>query len=879
MDNGKSKLITKRIKVYGIVQGVGFRPLVYRVAKKFSVCGTVRNVGGFVEIIVQAEKQAIEEFLNELQNGDNGQAQIVKIEQEEFEQKDIEQKDIEQKDIEQKDIEQKDIEQKDIEQKDIEQIDIEQIDIEQKDIEQKDIEQIDIEKKDIKQVVTQNRNVIYEDFAILESGNNGDSSIIPPDLPVCVHCQKELLEETNRRHLNPFISCMSCGPRYTIMEELPYDRDNTTMVDFKMCSDCQKEYTDTEDRRLHAQTISCYDCGPFLIFQDKLVKQNVVNELVLTDNLDDATNKIMALRDKADSEKVLERAISVINSGGIVAVKGIGGYHLVCSPFREDTVKNLRKLKGREEKPFAVMFPDLEQINNYCQVSKEEEALLKTNARPIVLLYLHTNNFAPSTVRGSMYCGAFLPYTPLQHLLLQACGPLIMTSANYSSEPIIRDDIKMLSMNSEYLDGVLYNTRRIIRSVDDSVAKIIDGKPQLIRRSRGYVPYPVFIEQNNNIRNELNNINEALNGKVNQKIEIEDSISKEKAIFAAGGDLKASFCLYHNGKAVLSQYFGDLEEVSVLEEYENSLQDLSRLLKMKPTLAVCDLHPNYFSTGFTKTLGIPVLQVQHHHAHVASVMAEHDLKGKVIGVSFDGTGYGTDGNVWGGEFLICEGAEYIRAGQLKYSLMLGGDDSMRDARKTASCFLIETGLEEYVQDERKPIIKAALQHKVNTVWSSSAGRLFDAVASILNIAHINRYEGECGALLEREAVLARREGKKPIKLSFAIEKEYEIIRIDSKPVFEMLCRLRNIEEIGALALGFHYAVADAILAVCLELKSKYGTNCIALSGGVFQNTVLSERTLEVLRRKDFEVYVNLAVPPNDGGISLGQAYIGLNQKG
>ncbi len=823
MDNGKSKLITKRIKVYGIVQGVGFRPLVYRVAKKFSICGTVRNVGGYVDIMVQANNESVEGFLNELQHGDNGQAQIVKLE--------------------------------------------------------------------IEEIVNAEKHNIYSDFEILESGNNGDASIIPPDLPVCVHCQKELLAETDRRHLNPFISCMSCGPRYTIMAELPYDRDNTTMVDFKMCPDCQTEYTNTDDRRLHAQTISCYDCGPYLIFQEKLDKLSIINELANAETLGDKTNNTS--RNKAASNKELESAVTVINRGGIIAVKGIGGYHLVCSPFREDTVQNLRKLKGREEKPFAVMFPELEQIKTYCQVSKEEEALLKTNARPIVLLYLHTNNFAPSTVRGSMYCGAFLPFTPLQHLLLRSCGPLIMTSANYSSEPIIREDARMLSMNSEYLDGVLYNTRRIIRSVDDSVAKIIDGKPQLIRRSRGYVPYPVFIEQERSLGTEINNKQVVSNSIVNQNRDIEDIIrnsviqnrnleeviNKEKAIFAAGGDLKATFCLYHNGKAVLSQYFGDLEEISVLEEYKNSLQDLSRLLKVKPALAVCDLHPNYYSTGLTKTLGIPVLQVQHHHAHVASVMAEHDLKGKVIGVSFDGTGYGTDGNVWGGEFLVCEGAEYVRAGQLEYSLMLGGDDSMRDARKTASCFLIDAGLEEYVQDERKPIIRAALQHRVNTVKSSSAGRLFDAVASILNIAHTNRYEGECGALLEREAVHAKREGKKPTKLSFAIEKEYEIIKIDSKPVLEMLCRLREKEDRGALALGFHYAVADAILEVCLELKDKYETSCIALSGGVFQNTVLSERVLEVLRKKEFNVYVNLAVPPNDGGISLGQAYIGLYQKG
>jgi len=577
-------------------------------------------------------------------------------------------------------------------------------------------------------------------------------------------------------------------------------------------------------------------------------------------------------------------AAACIKSGGVIAVKGIGGYHLVCSPFEEETVRKLRKLKGREEKPFAVMFETLRQIEEYCLVSEEERALLETKARPIVLLYLHTDSMAPSTNKGSMYCGAFLPYTPLQLLLIRECGPLIMTSANFSGKPIIREDEVMLSLNSPYLDGILYNTRRIVRSVDDSVAKVIDGKPQLIRRSRGYVPYPVFISETS--KEQTERLNEENSEEVIRKNR-EEIIQENKGenikeitqkndtlIFAAGGDLKAAFCLYRNGGAVLSQYFGDLEEESVMEEYQKSFTDLTRLLMISPSLAVCDLHPNYYSTGYAKSLGIPLLQVQHHHAHIASVMAEHDLKGPVIGIALDGTGYGTDGNVWGGEFLVCEGAEFIRAAHFKYTPMLGGDESMRDAKKTATCFLLEAGLEEQVRDERKAVIKAALAHKVNTVQSSSVGRLFDAVASILDIRQVNRYEGECAAFLEREAQLAVRDGKEPAEISFAITLESEIIQIDPTPILKAMCLQRDTIDTGALALGFHYAMAEVILKVCEKLREKYQSNIVAISGGVFQNTILSETSLKLLRQSNFQVYGNLAVPPNDGGISLGQAYIG-----
>ena len=860
MDYGKIERITKKIIVYGIVQGVGFRPLVYRLAKKHNIKGTVRNVGGLVEIITQSSQQDFDGFLNDLKTNESNSYEIVNIEIEDIEIETIQTEDIEAEDIETENIETKDIEAENMEAENIEVENIETKDIETENMEAENIEVENIETKDIETENIETENIEAEnietkdieaenieveniktrdieikdikikdarteklkhnnfvEFKIIDSGINDEISIIPPDLSVCPDCQKELFTNSDRRFHNPFISCMSCGPRYTIIKELPYDRHNTTMKDFAMCSSCQEEYTLPTSRRFHAQSISCNDCGPYLIFNE-------------------STNK-----------EAFEAAVTIINSGGIVAVKGIGGFHFVCSPFIEDTVLHLRQLKGREEKPFAVMFESISSVLEYCVVTKEEKELLESKAKPIVLLYTSNRSMAKATNKGSIYCGAFLPYTPLQIMLTNKCGPLIMTSANISNNPIIKDDLEMLQLKSPYLVGVLYNKRRIVRSVDDSVAKVIDHKLQLIRRSRGYVPYPVFLPQS----------------------------STNVQILATGGDLKAAYCLFKGGNAVVSQYFGDLEERTVLEEYKDSIIDLSRLLKITPDLIVCDLHPNYYSTKYAETLGIPILYVQHHHAHIASVMAEHDLKERVIGIAFDGTGYGTDGNIWGGEFLICEGADFKRAAHLSYTPILGGDQSMRDAKKTATCFLLNLGLDKYIKDDRSDIIQAAIKNRMNTVLSSSMGRLFDAVASILDIQHENRYEGECAANLEREAVLAKRSKLLPIEFTFSIKQKSDIIEIDPEPVFDAICKLKGNVPTGALSLGFHYAIADVILKVCEILRNEQTINTVALSGGVFQNTILTEKVLKLLREKGFQVYVNTAVPPNDGSISLGQTYIGL----
>ncbi|MGC6175842.1 carbamoyltransferase HypF [Lacrimispora sp. 38-1] len=753
MDNGKNKETAVKIKVCGIVQGVGFRPLVYRAAREMGIKGWVRNVGGDVEIVAQAPKTAVDRFLSDLKENKERRYEILNMEMEEL------------------------------------------------------------------------PVSVFDDFVIIPSGEAKEVSMIPVDLPVCPECLKELADQSDRRYGNPFISCMACGPRYTIIEEMPYDRDNTVMKDFPMCSACNKEYTSPQSRRFHAQTISCNDCGPYLLYQD---------------------NRHREAKELTDRE-ALKKAIKVLADGGIVAVKGVGGYHLVCSPFLEPSVVRLRQCKGREEKPFAVMFHSVSEIKKYCDVSEEEEILLASKARPIVLLPMQEDLMAPSTNKKSLYCGAFLPYTPLQHLLTEELGPLIMTSANVSGQPIIREDDCMLSLSDPFPDGVLYNKRRIVRSVDDSVAKVVAGSPQLIRRSRGYVPYPVFLQKEK---------------------------GGETEIFAAGGDLKAAFCLCRGERAVVSQYFGDLEECGVMEEYKKSYKDLTCLLNITPGLAVCDFHPNYHSARFAQSLLLPFIKVQHHHAHIASVMAEHGLKGPVIGVAFDGTGYGTDGSIWGGEFLICEGKEFVRAAHLSPFPVLGGDQSMRDGKKTAVCYLHHAGLDSFFPDERKHIITAALEQRINTVSTSSMGRLFDAAASVLQIAYENRYEGECAILLEREAEIARREHIKPPSLPFLIKEEEEVLKLDPRPFFEAAVNCKDRGMTGALALGFHHAAAEGIAGICEKLGSRHHISDVALSGGVFQNTVLTELTLTLLRERGFRVYINRLVPPGDGGLSLGQIYLG-----
>lgn len=649
----------------------------------------------------------------------------------------------------------------------------------------------------------------FNGFTITESEAGINSGFISADMPTCNECVKELFDKENNRYRHPFISCAECGPRFSMIESLPYDRKNTTMADFELCEDCQKEYENISDRRFHAQTISCHKCGPKLIFNNKT------------------------------EEEALIEAISVIKNDGIIAIKGIGGYHLACSPFDEKTVEKLREIKGREEKPFAVMFKNTEYLKEFAFVSEKEEELLLSAARPIVLLERKNSAISKEVYKNSLQIGAFLPYAPLHYLLLEELGALVLTSANISNEPIIKEDEDFFAFAKDKLDGVLYHKRRILEGLDDSVLKVVDNVPQFIRRSRGYAPEPILLNKN------------------------------MCETFAAGGDLKATFCFTKGNFAFLSQYFGDLEDKKSLDTYKKSYSKMQKLLEITPKKVASDLHPNYRSSKIEKNI-----EIQHHHAHIASVMAEHSIHDKMIGIAFDGTGYGADGKIWGGEILVCENGKFIREGHLKYTPLLGGDSSAKDALKTLTCFLLQNDLENCIFDERSQIIKSAIQNNINVVESSSMGRLFDAVSCFLGLGNENRYEGECAIMLENSAFLALKNKKEPYPLHFDVINGKNII-IDPKPLLTELAEAKQTDT-GCLALGFHFALANAVLEACKMIRQKQGIKKVALSGGVFQNAVLLSKCRELLNNNGFKVFVNEQVPPNDGGIALGQAFIMQN---
>lgn len=809
---------TVKIKIWGIVQGVGFRPFVAKLADRFGMKGEVLNIGGLVDIVLSDTPDRIEAFLEALKKEKPVPAEIVHI------------------------------------------------------------NILELPYRD------------FESFVILDSDEGDDeAAMIPADLSICPDCLAELQEERNPRFQHPFISCMVCGPRYTIIDKIPYDRENTSMMDFPMCEFCHGEYTNRHDRRYHAQTISCHECGPMLEYRLSGDYPTESSSLKVSRQEAAAIGLIGWKGSGTDAQKNAEPlawAMNLILNGSIIALKGVGGYYFVCSPFREDAVKMLRNLKIREEKPFAVMFQNIEEIKNHCLMSEEEERLLLSSAKPIVLLERKQerkeNGKAPGSgtaaqwadtdksiceevYRSSRFIGAFLPSMGLQHMLLEFCGPLIMTSANLSDMPIIKDEEEMFALmaSNPNLAGVFYNERKIRIRLDDSVARIIDGQPQMIRRSKGYAPVPLYIA---------------------------NKLSKHKMIFAAGGQLKSSFALSKGPFSYVSQYFGDLDSKEACDLYQENLDRMKELFRIRPNLAVCDLHPLYFTTKFTEEYAsrhnIPILKVQHHHAHVASVMAEHHLKGTVIGISFDGTGYGTDGNVWGGEFLLCKGAGFDRLGHLDYVRMVGGDTSMKEGWKSSMCYLyhhIQRGElqwedlpQVWKEDPRWPMVKGALEHGINTIESSSMGRLFDAVAALSGIQQVNRYEGECAIMLENEAASALQRGLEPVPMSFAIG-ESGPGGIDSAPIFRSIVKaLREGIDKGRIALGFHDAVAEMIRMKCIGIRKEKGTNEAALTGGVFQNKILMEKTLHLLRKEGFQVYYNISVGPNDGGICVGQNYIGMH---
>lgn len=765
-----------KITVLGVVQGVGFRPFVAGLAEELHIGGSVRNSGGIVTIDAFGSVEAMDRFICRLR-GISGKMR----------------------------------------------------------------DELPAGRVDQLLVEDVEEDCWMPDFRIIDSeqAELETAPLIPADLPICEACIREMKDPGNRRFRYPFISCVNCGPRYSIIEGLPYDRANITMREFELCPDCMQEYRRRGDRRRHAQTISCHNCGPKLQIKDRSGVQK-------------------------SGEEALSHSIAVLENGGILAVKGIGGYQFVCRPDLEETVLKLRNLKGREKKPFAVMFPDLENIRRYCHVSETEEDLLGNASRPIVLLKpLKGGLFAPSLASESRFVGTFIPYTGLHILLTEACGPLVVTSANLSDDPILttEEQIECLwKKTPDLLDGIAWNDRRIVTPLDDSLMRVTGGKMQMLRRSRGFVPAPIELK-------------DTQGGKV----------------IAFGGDLKAAFALATGNSVYFSQYFGDLENYRVQQKYTETLSGMQRLLGIQPERLICDMHPGYCSARMaekmSEELGLPLMKIQHHHAHAASVMAEHGLD-HCMAFVFDGTGYGTDGHVWGGEFLLCRGTEYERLGHLSEMVLCGRDASARDAELNAACQLAASGMISSeigsVSFRQKAVMaEKALKWNVNTENSTSMGRLFDAVSAILGIRNENTYEGECAIALENAAAAAIEKGAAAVKLEFPVVEKGDFLIADRKELLRQLAeysvlwenRKQNNDFTERAALGFHEAVAGMVLKAGRMIRNRTGENCVALSGGVFVNVILQERCRELLEQDGFSVYVNEQVPGNDGGICLGQVWL------
>lgn len=706
-------------------------------------------------------------------------------------------------------------------------------------------------------------------FHIVPSSNGRENvRLLPVDFPTCDRCRAELFDKNNRRYRYPFISCTQCGPRYSIQKAVPYDRDSITMDDFEMCPDCLHEYTEKGNIRRHAQTIACHNCGPKL----RLLIKSLLAEH--EDAWKMSESSFFEASD--DTEAILAQAVQALCSGKIIAIKDIGGFHFAFSPMSSEAADRLREFKHRDKKPFAVMFPNMEAIRECCQVSEKEEELLTSVARPIVLLK-KKKDFVPEICGESDRMGALLPCNPLQILLLEEVGPLVMTSGNRGGEPIIIDDEEMQKLMVDGCpDMMLTHDREILTPLDDSIYQVNGRFVQLIRRARGLVPEPIELE-------------EAL----------------EKDTFAAGGDLKAVFALGRGKQAYLSQYFGDLEDVRCMKTRSKAIQRMEKLLEITPEVMVGDLHPAYVSAQDTEK------KVQHHMAHVASVIAEHKLDGKVLGIACDGTGYGTDGTIWGSEFFTYESGPgknrtMKRVGHFQTVKLLGGDASAKEADKTLfsywmeakergveACWMIpELSVDRQLEGEASPesaaqrnqyqLQEMAWKQNINTAYSSSMGRLFDAVSALLDICHYNSYEGECAILLEQAAhkgaawlELQSAEERENLLASLVVqvEKQEDMWVADSVKLLVDLAGMKasyqkeeNWKEI--LAYLFHHAVAKAIVTMAEMIGEEY--NKVALSGGSFINRILLTEVAEGLEKAGKEVYTNEKVPCGDGGIALGQ---------
>ncbi|MFH0768199.1 MAG: carbamoyltransferase HypF [Chloroflexota bacterium] len=683
-------------------------------------------------------------------------------------------------------------------------------------------------------IITHHPPANYEKFEIRHSiAEEGKYQLVSPDIATCQDCLREILSPDDRRYHYPFTNCTNCGPRFTIIEDIPYDRPQTTMRHFQMCPECQKEYDDPLNRRFHAQPNACPKCGPAL-------------------TLLDAGGNPVATSD------VIATTSHLLREGKIIAIKGLGGFLLACDATSEASVNLLRQRKRRPFKPLAIMVSTIEEAKKHCYVNKEEEKLLTSPYSPIVLMkWKAKSSVSPAVAPNLKYLGVMLPYTPLHHLLLRETGlPLVMTSGNLSEEPIAKDNDEAVRRLSRIVDYFLVHNRDIYARYDDSVTMVERGSPQLIRRARGYAPYPIHLN------------------------------FRSQQILGCGAELKNTFCLTRDEYAFLSQHIGDMENLETMEHFANTIALYKRLFRIDPNIIAHDLHPEYLATKYAQELAVksPVLRlvpVQHHYAHIVSGMVDNGLETPVIGVALDGTGYGTDGNIWGGEFLVADYRGFTRMGHLEYLPLPGGELAIRKPYRIAISYLLSL-LGEAALNSNLPFLKQVdhaeidiihrqIEKKINSPLTSSCGRLFDAVSALIGVRSEVEYEAQAAIELE---MLAHNEVEETGYYPFAIIEQSGLSLIKLESLFSAIIHdLQSDTTQAKIAAKFHNSVARMVVELCKVISGKTGIIQVVLSGGVFQNRLLLRKAISLLEDSGFKVFTHRQVPTNDGGISLGQVVI------
>ncbi len=845
-----------KLHIFGIVQGVGFRPFIALIAEKSGVRGSVCNKGPYVEVYVGGTEAQVSDFERRLTDEAPERSNILKVEATEIDSAEFDQT-----------------------------------------IEEQFAGGTVVDTSEGAEALTD------KPFRIIQSEKVKGDIFVSPDIATCPKCEKELFDPSDRRYLHPFINCTACGPRLTILDSMPYDRVRTSMAEFPMCPDCEAEYTSPKTRRYHAQPVCCNDCGPELY----LAYDGTVEPAVCAPDRSAET---------LSRNEALFKTRSVIRDGGIVAIKGIGGFHLCCDATNEAAVARLRELKDRPFKPFAVMLRDLDVVKRECVILDGQEALLTGPQKPILLFEKRTAGdpaqspeetpkLCPSIAPDNPNVGVMLPYNPVQYLLFHHPEDpderpfpdcLVMTSGNPRGAPICRTDEEALEVLSPLCDLILSHDRKIRLRADDSVVSWHAGKPYMIRRSRGYAPLPFWVEGGRRFNS------------------VEPTSKGEPATsLGIGGELKNTFCLAKGSLYYPSPYIGDMADLRSVEALKEAVRRCGDLLETKPDVIVCDKHPLYHSSEVAKELGeamgIPVLEIQHHYAHTLSCMAENDHLEPVIGVSFDGTGYGTevvDGaeapSIWGGEFLLADVHGFERAGSIEVFPQAGGDASSKEGWRIAVSLLKQALDEDNSFPDSLPaptledltrklglcnptqlsFLEAQIEGNINCVPSTSAGRVFDAASAILGFRRESTCEGEASMVLE---FAAERYAKRfpdgtpldaPTFLFGADPGDDSLFRLPTAAfLLDLALRSLDGESPDKLAYEFHLFLADLIVSGCILCRERSGRNTVALSGGVFQNLLLTDLTVEKLKQNDFDVLTHSLSAPNDGGIGLGQALFGM----